>query len=276
MSEMQQDIEIDGDLEIGESPEIENTEGHADEDQDGSDSSSDNTGKAPAKVVFTDEQQRIVDEAVGHKVFKQREAERKAERLQKELDEIKSKQQAGLPPLIPDIRNPFELTEEQYAQRVRERDSAIKARAEWDANQRAQQQRTDDARQQAEAARIESLNKDIDSYRGRATTFGIKTEELQAAGNTVATFGIHEDLVQFILTDEHGPLITKYLSRNVAEMETLASMSPAAAAARIERIVRGKALALKPKVTETPDPSDRPRGSGVSPKEKGPQGATFE
>jgi len=270
----QQDIEIDGDLEAEHEPlEVEESEDHP---QDDSESSPDKTGKVPAKVEFTDEQQKIFDETVGSKVFKQREAERKAERLQAELDDLRAKQQADRPPVVPEIRDAYNLTDEQLAQAMRTRDKAIQARAEWDANQRAQQQRAEDIKHQAETARIESLNKNIDTYRGRAATYGIKPEELQAAGNTVANYGIHDDLVQFILDDDHGPLITKYLSRNPVELEELSRLSPAAAAVRIERIVRGKALALKPKVTATPDPTDRPRGSGVSPKERGPIGATFE
>lgn len=271
---MQQDYEIDGDLENeAQEPEVEQPEDHQDDD---SDSSPDNTDRTPAKVEFTEEQQRILDEAVGSKVFKQREAERKAEKLQKELDELRAKQTSDKPPVVPDIKNAFELTDQELAQRIAERDKAIQARAEWDANQRAQQQAMEQAKLSAEQAKIEALNKDIDTYRGRATTFGIKPEELQEAGNRVAQFGIHDDVVQFILGDEHGPLITKYLSRNPNELDELSRLNSAQAAVRIDKLVRGKALALKPKVTETPDPADRPRGSGSSPKQRGPQGASFE
>jgi hypothetical protein len=270
----QDDYEVDGDLEQVEEPIAEQES--EDHHEDDSESSSDNTGKAPAKVEFTEEQQRIFDETVGSKVFKQREAERKAERLQKELDDLRSKQQTDRPPVVPEIRDAYSLTDDQLAAQMKDRDKAIRDRAEWDANQRAQHQRAEEIKHQAESARIESLRKNIETYSGRATTFGIKAEELKTAGDAVAGYGIHDDLVDFIITDDHGPLITKYLSRNPIELEALSQLSPAAAAVRIERIVRGKALALKPKVTQTPDPTDRPRGSGASPKEAGPKGATFE
>jgi hypothetical protein len=79
-----------------------------------------------------------------------------------------------------------------------------------------------------------------------------------------------------ILADEYGPLITKYLANNVLELERVMSMPLASAAVYLDRAVKQKAAALKPKVNTAPDPIDSPRSTGTGQKARGPRGATFE
>ena len=104
----------------------------------------------------------------------------------------------------------------------------------------------------------------------------MKQEELQAAGNIIGQFGIQDDVANYILEEEQGPLITTYLSKNLLELEKLKDMSPAAAAVYIATTVKQKAAALKPKVNSAPDPLEQPHGAGKAPKPRGPQGAVFE
>lgn len=100
---------------------------------------------------------------------------------------------------------------------------------------------------------------------------------MQVAGNSLANYGIDESLGQFILEDDQGPLITTYLASNPQELDELRSMSPAKAAARVESQIRSKAVAARPKkVTDTPDPLERPHSAGKASSKRGPQGATFE
>ena len=98
----------------------------------------------------------------------------------------------------------------------------------------------------------------------------------QAAGAIVGQFGIDDSLVQYILEDDHGPLITKYLSQNVTELDALRHLHPTMAAVRIATLIKSKAVALKPKYTNAPDPIRRPMPSSAQVKPKGPKGATFE
>ena len=122
----------------------------------------------------------------------------------------------------------------------------------------------------------EALNEKVASYSQRAVKLGISSEELQAAGNQVASFGMADEVVNYILEDDLGPAITKYLSQNITELDTIRSMAPAQAAVRIATHVREKAAALKPKVNAAPDPVDQPAKAGVAPKGRGPKGAIFE
>jgi hypothetical protein len=69
---------------------------------------------------------------------------------------------------------------------------------------------------------------------------------------------IEDSLVQYILEDDHGPLITKYLSQNIGLLDNLRNMHPTRAAVMIATEIKSKAAALKPKFTNAPDPIRRP------------------
>jgi hypothetical protein len=157
-----------------------------------------------------------------------------------------------------------------------QRDEAVSKAAAYDAQQQYLQQQQYQLAEQARQTQQEVQNSKIENYASRATKMGIKSEELQVAGAAVSNFGIQEELVNFIIEDDHGPLITKYLSQNLTELDNLRSMSPIQAAIRITNEIKPKAAALKPKVNQAPDPVDTPQGAGISPKPKGPKGATFE
>jgi DNA repair exonuclease SbcCD ATPase subunit len=279
MSEMQPDDvveEIDTDpIEIEETAEAEDSEVSYDYEQD-SDSSTD-AGETQKKTVkFDEEQQRIFDDAIGKKTFKLREVERQAEALQKQLEDVQSKLPKQERPQVPEAPDPFAISDEEYRRQLSQRDEAVSKAAAYDAQQQYLQQQQYELAEQARQKQQEALNSKIENYASRATKMGIKSEELQVAGATVSNFGIQEELVSFIIEDDHGPLITKYLSQNLTELDNLRSMSPIQAAIRITNEIKPKAAALKPKVNQAPDPVDTPQGAGISPKPKGPKGATFE
>jgi hypothetical protein len=172
--------------------------------------------------------------------------------------------------------DPFAVTDEEYKRRIREREQALISAAAYDAQQQVleQQQRA----MAAEAARKqqEVMTEKVQSYSERAKTLGVRPDELQAAGAIVGQFGMDDSLVQYILEDDHGPLITKYLSQNIQELDNLRYMHPTMAAVRIATQIKAKAAALKPKLTNVPNPIRTPQPTGIAPKPKGPRGATFE
>lgn len=245
------------------------------EEQETASEPSPDSGETHEKPIFTEEQQRIFDEAIGKKVFKLREKEREAEQLRKQLEELQ-KPDTRSRPAIPDLPDPFAVSEDEYKRKIREREQALISAAAFDAQQQLfeQQQRamaSEVARKQQEA-----LVEKVQSYSERAKTLGIRPDELQSAGAVVGQFGIDDSLVQYILEDDHGPLITKYLSQNVQELDNLRYMHPTMAAVRIATQIKAKAAALKPRLTNVPNPIRPPQPSGIAPKPKGPKGATFE
>lgn len=279
MSEMQPDDvveEIDTDpIEIEETTEAEDSDVSYDYEQD-SDSSTD-AGETQKKTVkFDEEQQRIFDDAIGKKTFKLREVERQAEALQRQLEDVQAKLPKQERPQVPEAPDPFAISDEEYRRQLSQRDEAVSKAAAYDAQQQYLQQQQYQLAEQARQKQQEVLNSKIENYASRATKMGIKSEELQVAGATVSNFGIQDELVSFIIEDDHGPLITKYLSQNLTELDNLRSMSPIQAAIRITNEIKPKAVALKRKVNQAPDPVETPQGAGISPKPKGPKGATFE
>lgn len=228
------------------------------------------------QIKFDEQQQRIFDEAVGKKVFKLREKEREAESLKKQLDELQAKLGEQQAPRVPDLPDPFALSEKEYAQSLQRRDEALRAAAEYEIQQRSLKQQHEAMQQQEWNKQQEELTSRVKSYSDRATKLGITPDELQQAGNAVAQFGIDESLANMIIEDEDGPLITKYLSKNPLELDQLRYLSPAQAGVRIATLIKQKAASLKPKVNNAPDPLEHPHGAGSAPKPRGPKGAVFE
>ena len=111
----------------------------------------------------------------------------------------------------------------------------------------------------------EALNQSVSDYTDRAKKLGVSTVDLTAAGQVVAQYGINDQVTQHILADDHGPLITAYLSKNPQAMETLSNLSPISAGVYIESQVKPNAIKLKPQTTNAPAPIDTLNGAGVPP-----------
>tara|TARA_R110000796_G_scaffold2834_3_gene10850 strand:+ start:171 stop:974 length:804 start_codon:yes stop_codon:yes gene_type:complete len=227
--------------------------------------------------AFSPLQQERFNAAIGKKVRQTRDQERRADDLERQLQEIKSQLPKQERPYVPPVPDPFSISDEEYRRTLAQRDEAVKAAVNFDNQRQAQLQAHQRLQEQQAQEQHATQNEKILDYSKRASKLGIKAEELQVAGNSLANYGIDESLGQFILEDAQGPLITTYLAANPQELDELRSMSPAKAAAMVESQIRGKAVAARPKkVTDTPDPLERPRGAGKPPKGRGPQGATFE
>lgn len=242
-----------------------------------SESATDSGNSAHEKPVeFTEEQQKIFNDAVGKKVFKLREKEREAEALRKRLEELEARIPQQGRPVVPEAPDPFALSEQEYRQRLVQRDQAIREAAAFEAQQQALQWQRKQAEEQQQRRAMERQQEEVRAYADRANKLGVAAAELQEAGTLVASYGIDPALVEMILADDHGPLLTKYLAKNQLELERLVQMPVTMAAVRLATDLKSKAVAMKPKVTNAPDPLSQPRNAGISPKPKGPRGATFE
>lgn len=276
MSKLQPDdggylIEQDAPETEGQEPEVEKPE---EPDSESATDSGNPTHEKP--VEFTEEQQKIFNDAVGKKVFKLREKEREAEALRKRLEELEAKIPQQGRPAVPDAPDPFALSDVEYRQKLVQRDQAIREAAAWEAQQQAMQMQRQQADLEQQRRQQERQQEEVKAYASRANQLGISAAELQKAGTLVADYGIDPALVEMILADDHGPLLTKYLATNQLELERLVQMPITMAAVRLATEVKSKAVAMKPKVSTTPDPLDSPRNAGISPRPKGPKGATFE
>jgi hypothetical protein len=228
------------------------------------------------QVEFTEEQQKVFNDAVGKKVFKLREKERESEALRRRLEELEARIPQQGRPVVPESPDPFALSDVEYRQKLVQRDQAIREAAAWEAQQQALQWQRQQAQLEQQQRQQERQQTEVMAYADRAKKLGVAAAELQEAGTLVAGYGIDPALVEMILADDHGPLLTKYLAKNQLELERLVQMPITMAAVRLATDLKAKAVAMKPKVTKTPDPLNQPRNSGVSPKPRGPSGATFE
>ena len=191
------------------------------------------------------------------------------------FEQAERERQAALVGEIPPIPDAFE---DDYEEKIKRRDEALIAQAQYSTQNQAYLQQQQLAQQQAAQAKQQQVQDSLASYSKKANDLGINQSELQAAGNTVAGYGLSEELVLHILADTDGPLITKHLAANPQDGWKLAGLSPYEVGAFLND-VRAKAGALKPKKSNTPKPATNLQGNGVDPesgKHKHIRGAKFE
>lgn len=243
----------------------------------GADSATDSEGQHEQKTTFSEEQQAKVDEIIGEKTFKARQRERELEaQLQAERQakaELESQIPAKQRPDVPPMPDPYE---DSYREKMEARDRAIQQAAEFDADVKARNdaQQAEVNRQNIEQA--QKWNDTVLAYQQRAVQLGITEQELQQLGDQVANFGVHENIVEFIIRDDQGPLITKYLAQNPTELDSLARTDPTMGLVQVATDVKSKASGLIVKPSDAPDPPELLKGSGMPPSRRGPSGATFE
>jgi hypothetical protein len=225
---------------------------------------------AEAQVKEEDEAAQAIRDAA----FKAREAKREAAAEKERREELERKLQQYEAPVRPDIPPPPDPYDQDFQQRVAHRDALIAQAARWDAQQAYVQQQAQVDAQARWQAEQDKLRATVTAYSGTADKLGITAAELSQAGQAVAQFGIHDDLAQHILTDEQGPSITVYLSKNPLEMDKISNMSPIKAAAYIESHVKPKAV--KPPPQLAPEPVESLKGSGVPENESHMKGVTME
>lgn len=157
---------------------------------------------------------------------------------------------------IPPMPDSFD---DDFDAKVQARDEALVANANYQAQNNAYMQQEQFNQQQAAQAQQVKIQESMASYSSKALELGIKQEELQAAGNAVASYGLSNELVMHILADSDGPLITKHLAANPEDGYELASMSPYSVGKFLDGI-KTKASALKPKTSNAPAPADNLQG----------------
>ena len=219
-------------------------------------------------------QQAYINKQYGEK--KQLERDLAAQREQNaRFQQAERERQAALVGNIPEMPDAFE---DDYELKIKQRDEALVAQANYNAQNNAYLQQEQFNQQQAAQAQAVKVQESMTSYSSKATELGINQAELQAAGNKVANYGLSDDLVLHILSDPDGPLITKHLAEHAKDGYELASMSPFAVGQFLDGI-KTKASALKPKTSSTPTPATSLQGNGVDPesgKYKNIGGAKFE
>ncbi len=192
--------------------------------------------------------------------------------VEDELQKLQAQASPELRPVIPVTPDPYD---EKFDELMATRDKAVSSAAEFDARKTAADTQAQTAQTQRVTEQQQALVKTVQTYADRAAKLSVNAQELQVAGQTVAAYGMSDQLTQFILADEQGPLITTYLAKNPEELDTLRDLDPMRAAVHIATTVRTKAVAAAP-IPGVPPPADTLGGGGAPPSERGPKGATYE
>jgi hypothetical protein len=255
MSELQNDV-VDTDLTQAGLNETENL----DEPQ-GSDLAPDSEATHEEKPQ-ADVENENVQKVINKKHYEKMEAERKAADLQEELERYKQQEQQQKVEQYSSSPQAPDLFDDDYEQKMVEYSRQIEEQAMFKAQQNLQQQAYQQQQQQEQLARQQELQQKATAYLEKGKEYGMTQQELEAAGNTLISYGASEQLQEAILTDGDGPLITKYLAANPTDIEALTSGNPYLAGAKLAE-VKLKAEALKPKTTEAPEPTKRLEGGAV-------------
>ena len=230
----------------------------------------------PEPVRFSEEQQKVFDDAINKKTAKthkiERESQQKIADMQRELDEVRAKVPQQVRPEIPPAPNPYE---DGYEQRIAERDQVILQAAQFDADKQGQQHEEQRIIQRQQQEQTDAANKIAEDYAGRSKKLGITPDDLKSAGATVGNYGLSMDVAAHILREDHGPSITVYLAKNPQVLDEISRLQPMDAAVRISTDIKAAAQAASVKSPQPPEPTEILRGTGMPASRGGPKGATF-
>lgn len=212
-----------------------------------------------------DDKQQKIDQAFKKEYAKRKQAERDAEALQKQLEEIKVKS-TKVPAEIGDMPNEYDFdTIEEFEAAKSQFVDNVRARTEYDAQQKLQVEH--EQRTQAEAAQKQyaEMSAKVQTYSETAEKLGISSDELARAGQAVQSYGVSDDIASAILSDSDGPLMTQYLAGNPLEVENLSRMNPIQAGIYLATTVKAAASALKPKSSNAVQPATHLEGGATKP-----------
>lgn len=250
-----EDLEIDGSLE---EEVTDNEEGSSEESSEQeSESTEESVDSAepvkPKKTGYVE----ITDPAVKARVdelTRKMHAERKEkEAAYRELQQYKREPEPPKevpPPSADPVTDP-----DTYRQQWSAREQYIKDQVKFESESEQRKQQSAAAEQRKTEQLLTTYNKNIDRLK-------ISRDDLKKASDTLTQYGIDDGLTTFLLEDDDGPAIVKFLHNNVDVLADLVSMSPVKAAAFIERSVRGK-LNVKP-ISKAPPPPTKVSGSRTS------------
>lgn len=216
--------------------------------------------KAPvAEEAPPDEEDQ--SKAARELAFKMREAKREAAEERRRNEELEARLAKLESPVRPDIPPPPDPYDDNFQEKVRQRDAQIAAAARWDGQQQYAEQLRQSQEQEEQRKQYEQITQVAQSYTKKAETLGVSADELKMAGAALVQYGIPDRLSSRILRDDRGPEITTYLAKNILELERMMGMEPEDAAVYMEMVVKPKARKKPPE--KVPDPAHSPGGAGV-------------
>lgn len=179
------------------------------------------------------------------------EARRKAESLERKLKELESKSEPPKEVAAPDadlaIDDPKLFAEQQQKYR-----DYLKA-------QYAHEHQEEQRKSEAEKLHKEQFDNRVSAYNSNIARLKIDPQQLAKAAQSIEKAGLNDDVINYLLEDEDGPLMVAHLGSNIDDLIEVAGMPPYKAIAYMERTVRTKAA--KKKTSSAPPPTTKVKGS---------------
>lgn len=233
-------------------------------------------GEGEKPITYSEEQQTHMNGIIGTKVAQTHEQRQRADNLQLQVNELQKQIPVAQRPTVPDLPDPLSVSNEEFAIKVTERDTALLAQQTFDSNERFQCETALQNAQNEQVEMAKQVTEKLNDYDSRSVKLGIKPEELSAAGQTIANHGLNLQTQGFILDQATGPQITLYLAKNPQVLSDLALMSPMDAAVKISTEIKGLAAGVVKQTNLLDDPAESLSGQGSQEGARGPRGATFE
>lgn len=247
-------------------------DGAAEETSEGSPEES--TEETQERIEFNEAQQRFINEhIVAKQVAKRKQLEEELEALRQRVPRDQADQSGDPQPQVPPLPN---VWEDDYEAKIQARDQKIRELAAWEVRQEERQRYEREQVQRAQYEQQQQLLGQVKTYTERAVEMGISEQDLAVAGNAVAQFGIADDLVADLLSDDLGPAVVMHLSRNLGDLAQIQQMTPTRAAAFIESNVKPKVTRSLKRRQAPPEPGETPEGKGTPKPRRGPKGVTYE
>ena len=157
---------------------------------------------------------------------------------------------------IPPMPDSFD---DDFDVKVKQRDDAIIAQANFNAQNNAYLQQQQLSQQQAAQVAQQQQAELANSFTANAKKTGATDEEFNAVVSTLNNGGMTGDIGNAIMSDPDGYFIAKHLAANPQEAHELNTMNPILAGAKFAEL-KQKASALRPKTSNTPAPVDSLQG----------------
>lgn len=248
------DFEIDGSLEEESTndEQVDSGEESTEQESESSEESADSAEpvKQDKKIGYVEIKDPIVKHRVNQLTKEKHDALREVERMQRELQQYKKEPEP--PKEVPTPSADPVTDPEVYAQQMRAREQYVREQVKYESETEQRKQQSAAAEQARQERMLTTYNKNIERLK-------INQEDLKRAADTVTQYGINKELTEFLLEDDDGPAIVKYLHGNVDVLSDLVTMSPVKAAAYIERNIRAK-LTVK-QTSKAPPPPTKVHGS---------------
>ena len=252
MSEENEAVEINETI----TPEVQEVE-----DSDQGEQPEQSAEQTPAQVEESQKTELTasMQKAMNKKHFQFKDQERRADALQKQLDDIQAQQPQEV--AIPELPDAFE---DDYAEKMVLRDEALSQQAQQSAQNAVYQAQQLQHNQQMEAQRQQELAGKERDIMEQVKKSGIDEKEFNNACLTIGQYGLGNDFNDALMGNEDSAQMIQLLGSDVMELDRVSRMNPMQKGEHLAAL-KIKAKALRPRQNNTPAPAADITGSGQNP-----------